>query len=228
MPFWQSICSWVSAGGYLYASVSAMSALSIPYAMDLFGVSLEDRLPWRSEVVIEFTEDFCGIAKGERFAFQAAPGLEYTGALFKMEGARVIARNQDGNPAFVIFDNGKGGSALCAYPIEMMLGITPNAFEGQSSYWKIYRALKIWASIQSAYIVTDPQVEVGVLTGLGRDYVILVNHSPDEKEGHLEVVPNIGKVEILTPQGRLPADLVEHGWAYQLEGFSGVVMEVFR
>lgn len=228
VPFWQNIHPWVSAGGHLYASISAMSALSIPFVVDLFGVSIEDRLPWRSEVTIEFVEDFETISKGERFSFQAAAGLEYTGALLRLEGAQVIARDQDGNPAFVTYPNGQGGSALCAYPIEMMLGVTPNVFEENSSYWKIYRGLKAWADIHSPYTLQDPDVEVGLLSGPGRDYIILVNHSPNEKEGRLLTETSVRGVEFLTPQGRKPASLVKGGWDYHLDGFDGVVMEIVR
>ena len=228
VPFWQHILPWVKAGGSLYASISAMSALSIPFVGQLFGVSLEDRLPWRPEITIEFTHAFAGIPKGEKFTFQAQPGLLYTGARLQVEGARVIAIDQDGNPAFVTFETGQGRTALCAYPIEMMLGVTPNALEEDTHYWKLYRALKTWAGVRSPYAVTAPQVEVGLLSGSQRDYVVLVNHSASTKEGRVAVTGSALKVEQLTPDGRKSVSLQATGWEYHLEGFSGTVFEVIK
>lgn len=228
VPFWQRIQPWVAAGGRLYASLSAMSALSIPFVAELFGITIEDRLPWRSEVTIEFNDEFSGISKGERFNFHASSGLEYTGALLQLEGAKVIAHDQDGNPTFVTFKNGKGRSALCAYPIEMMLGITPNAFEGGSPYWKIYRALKHWADIHSTYDVNDPQVELGLLSGQELDYVVLVNHTSVVKEGRLVTIKNPIKVDLLQPTARQAVVLKDKAWDYHLEGFSGIIFEVAK
>ena len=228
VPFWQHILPWVKAGGSLYASISAMSALSIPFVGQLFGVSLEDRLPWRPEITIEFTHAFAGIPKGEKFTFQAQPGLLYTGARLQVEGARVIAIDQDGNPAFVTFETGQGRTALCAYPIEMMLGVTPNALEEDTHYWKLYRALKTWAGVRSPYAITAPQVEVGLLSGSQRDYVVLVNHSASTKEGRVAVTGSALKVEQLTPDGRKSVSPQATGWEYHLEGFSGTVFEVIK
>ena len=228
VPFWQNILPWVKSGGSLYASLSAMSALSIPFVAELFGISIEDRLPWRSDITIEFSEEFAGIAKFERFTFQAASGLEYCGALLQIEGARVVARDQDGNPAFVTSDIGQGRTALCAYPLEMMLGVTPNAFEGSSPYWKIYRALKGWAGIHSPYTVTDPQVEVGLLYGKGHDYVVLVNHAAGVNEGQVAVNGKASQVNLLEPAGQKQVSLKDGGWAYCLEGFSGAIFEVTK
>ena len=231
VPFWQHVLPWVAGGGSLYASLSAMSALSLPFVVDLFGVSLEDRLPWRGEITLEFTRPFAGISKGEKFTFQAREGLLYTGARLQIEGAQVLAIDQDGNPAFVTFETGQGRTALCAYPIEMMLGVTPNALEEETNYWKIYRALKTWAGVRSPYTVTAPQVEVGLLSSSQRDYVVLVNHSASPKEGRVAVTGNarkILKVEHLTPAGRKAISPQATGFEYHLEGFSGTVFEVIK
>ena len=189
-----------------------MSALSIPFVVELFGVSLEDRLAWRHEITLEFTQAFAGIANGEKFTFKAMEGLLYTGARLQIEGAQVIATDQDGNPAFVTFKTGLGRTALCAYHLEMMLGVTPNALEEETNYWKIYRALKTWAGVRSPYAVTAPQVEVGLLSGSQRDYVVLVNHSASSKKGRVAVSWNALKVEQLTPDGRKSISLQATGW----------------
>lgn len=224
VPFWQRVIPWVQDGGHLYASISAMSALSIPYSAQLFGAAIEDRLPWRADITISFVEEWHGIQPGESFRFQARDGLDYTGAMLQIEGARVLARDQDGNAALVAFDCGQGSTALCAYPIEMMLGATPNALEERSSYWRLYWALKEWAGIHSPYVVADPAVEVGLLSGVGRSYVVLTNHSSQTVEG--QVVGAARQVTMLGADGPVAVQLQDGGWRYRLEGFSGTIYGV--
>jgi len=195
---------------------------------ELFGISIEDRLTWSPAITLEFTQAFAGIPKGEKFTFQAREGLLHTGARLQIEGARVIAIDQDGNPAFVTFETGQGRTALCVYPLEMMLGVTPNALEEESNYWKLYRALKTWAGVRSPYAITAPQVEVGLLSGSQRDYVVLVNHSSSAKEGRVAASGNVFKVEQLTPDGRKSISPQATGWEYHLEGFSGTVFEIIK
>ena len=226
VPFWQKALPWVEAGGSLYASISAMSALSIPFSTRLFGASIEDRLPWRADITLTFNEAFGAITPGETFTFQAGQGLDYTGALLHLEGARVAARDQDGNPALITFETGRGRTALCAYPIEMMLGITPNALEEGASYWKIYQALKTWAGMSSPFTVDDPAVEVSLLAGAGRAYVVLTNHSAAVKEGLVHIAGQAGQASALGPDGRRSVEVKDGGFPYRLEGFSGVVYEV--
>ncbi len=226
VPFWQQALPWVKSGGSLYASTSAMSALSLPFVAELFGISIEDRLPWRSEITLKFVEDYYGIHQGELYTFHAPAGLEYTGVRLKLEGARVIAQDQDGNPAFVNYQNEHGRTALCAYPLEMNLGITPNAFENGSQYEKIYQALKQWAGIRSAYAVENAQVEAGVLGSERRNYVILVNHSGAIQVGNVTAAGGSDRVTLLSPKGRQTIKTKAGGWEYQLDRFSGAVFEV--
>jgi endo-1,4-beta-mannosidase len=225
VPFWQKVLPWVMEGGSLYGSLSIKSALSIPDVVNLFGVSLEDRSYYQPEVTLTFTEDFHGISKGEQFKFSAS-NLEQTGVLLKMEGARVIAKDQNGNPGLVVFETGKGRTALCNHPIEMMLGVTPNAFEGDSPYWKIYRALKRWAGIHSLYEVENPGVELSLLGGGKLDYVVLTNHGMASVEGDLTFKNEPATVHLITPEGKVKAAIQSNKLHYNLDGFNGVVIEV--
>jgi endo-1,4-beta-mannosidase len=225
VPFWQQILPWVKEGGSLYGSLSMKSALSIPDVTNLFGASIADRAFYQPEITIKFSEDFYGIQKGEEFKF-AASNLELTGVLLKPEGAKPVAYDQNGNPAVVVFANGKGRTALCSHPIEMMLGVTPNAFEQNSEYWKIYRALKRWAGIRSPYEVDSPNVELSLLTGESRDYVVLVNHSPSPEQGDVTFMNEFSSVKIILPEGKKPVKIDSGRLHYNLECFSGVIFEV--
>ncbi len=115
---------------------------------------------------------------------------------------------------------------LCAYPIEMMLGVTPNSLEEGSTYWKIYRALKAWAGMTSPFTVVDPAVELGLLAGAGRAYLVLTNHSEEGKEGRVRMAGNAGRVSRLSADGCQPVEVKDGGFAYRLDGFSGTVYEV--
>lgn len=223
-PFWQQVRPYVEAGATLYTSLSAASALSIPDVIELFGVSLADRAFWRPEVELTFVEDFFGIRAGEVFEFAAQPGLQGTGVLLNVHDAQVLARDQDGNPALLVHDLGQGHAVLCAYPIELMLGRTPNVFEGRSSCWRLYRALKGLADIQSPFSVDRPEVEVGCLTGEGRDYVIIVNHMPGAVSGNV-VASHKGQATRIRPEGTELVAEAGDTWPFELPGFTGALFE---
>lgn len=223
-PFWQRVRPYVEAGATLYTSLSAASALSIPDVIELFGVSLADRAFWRPEVELTFVEDFFGIRAGEVFEFAAQPGLQGTGVLLNVHDAQVLARDQDGNPALLVHDLGQGHAVLCAYPIELMLGRTPNVFEGRSSCWRLYRALKGLADTQSPFSVDRPEVEVGCLTGEGRDYVIIVNHTPGAVSGNV-VASHKGQATRIRPEGIELVAEAGDTWLFELPGFTSALFE---
>lgn len=229
VPFWKRVKPFVRAGAVLYASLSALSALSIPEdSSDLFGASIEDRVYWHPEIHLTFQDDFYGITKGEILSFQAPSGLEYTGALLDPEDAQVIAIDQDGNPAILVHKLESGMSILCAYPIEMFLGVTPNVFEEGSSYWKLYRAIKAIAGIHDIYETGQPNVELGILSGKERDYVILVNHARQPQEGNVMVTNNLHQVVEIQPEQKSSVEFDSAGFAYQLQAFNGTIFEILK
>jgi hypothetical protein len=223
--FWQRVRPRVEAGATLYASLSAASAIPIPDVVELFGANLADRAFWRQEVQLTFVEDFFDIRAGEVFEFLAPPGLQGTGALLNVHDARVLAHDQDGNPALLVHKVAQGCTVLCAYPIEYMLGKTPNALEGETPFWRLYRALKTFAGIQSPFSVDQPEVEVGCLVGEGRDYVILVNHSPKTVGGRAVASRGEGKVTHILPEGASPVTGDSSSWPFELPAFTGTAFE---
>ena len=223
-PFWGRVRPHVEAGATLYASLNAMSAIPIPEVIELFGANIADRAMWRPQVRLTFVEDFFGIQAGEVFEFTAQPGLQGMGAILNVHDARVLARDQDGNPALLVHEVGQGHAVLGAYPIELMLGKSPNAFEDGSSYWPLYRALKGLAGIQSPFSVDRPEVEVGCLTGVGRDYVIIVNHTPGTVSGDV-VASHKGEATRTLPEGTELVAGTGDAWPFELPGFTGALFE---
>ncbi|MCJ7739392.1 MAG: cellulase family glycosylhydrolase [Anaerolineae bacterium] len=224
VPFWQQVRPYVEAGGTLYASLSGLSALSIPDVVDLFGVSLTDRIPWQANVRLIFEKDFFSVHSGQTFEFTAPAGLQGMGALISVHGGEVIARDQDGNPALVLHNLGQGHTLICAYPLEQMLGLVPNAFADDSPYWRLYRALKELAGIRSPFDVEEPEVELGLLSGSDRHYVVLVNHSSRNVSGTVRGSLGKGQVRQLNPGGS-EAIGEDESWHYELPGYSGVLFE---
>lgn len=222
--FWQRVRPYVEAGGTLYASLCAASAISIPDVSELFGASIADRAPWRPQVRLTFIEDFFGLRAGEAFELPCEPRLQDMGVALKIQGARILACDQDDLPAFIAYDLGSGHTVLCAYPIEHMLGVMPNAFEGDFCFWRMYRALKMLANIQSPFAVEEPAVELGHLSGVERDYVILVNHTADPIGGSV-VAAQSGKASLVQPEGHQSITESGNAWPFELPGFTGALFE---
>jgi len=223
--FWQRVRPHVEAGATLYVSLSGASALSIPEAVELFGAHIADRAVWRSEVRLTFTEDFFGLRAGDTFSIPAPAGLQGTGALLNVSGGRVVARDHEDNPALVVHDVGRGHTLLCAYPVEFMLGASPNHLEEGSLYWRLYRALKGLAGIQSPFRVEWPEVEVGWLSGAKRDYVILVNHTSSPVSGQVTAARSEGQAIHVLPEGAKPVEHTGNTWPFELPGFTGTLFE---
>ena len=231
--FWERVRPLVQAGATLYASLSATSAIPMSSAIELFGAHIADRALRRPVVRLTFIQDFFGIRAGETFEFSAGPGLQGTGAMLDVRDARVLAHDQDDKPALTVHECGQGHAVLCAYPIEFMLGVTPNAFEEGASCWRLYRALKRLAGIQSPFSVDRPEVEVGCLGGAERacpeqgrrDYVILVNHAPDTVQGEVVAACGDGNVMHILPEGAEPVDRAGDTWSFELPGFTGTLFE---
>jgi endo-1,4-beta-mannosidase len=224
-PFWRQVRPDVEAGRTLYASLDATCAISTPDAIGLFGASLADRALWRAQVRLTFVEDFFGIQAGEAFEFSAQSGLRGTGVLLNVHDARILARDQDGNPALLVREVGQGYVVLCAYPIEFLLGATPNAFEDVAFCWRLYYALKQLAGIHSPFSVERPEVEVGWLSGQDRDYVILVNHTPGAVKDDVAVSHCEGRARHILPEGAIPVEQAGEGWRFELPGFTGALFE---
>ena len=96
---------------------------------------------------------------------------------------------------------------------------------GRLPFWRLYRALKGFAGLQSPFSVERPEVEVGWLSGAGRDYVILVNHAPATVNGSVLTSRGEGTVTHVLPEGARPVDYAGEAWPFELPGFTGTLYE---
>jgi len=219
--FWRRAQKYVEAGGTLYASLSGDAA--IPEMEDLFGASLEDRIIPRGEVEIEMVEDFHGLKRGQRLHYQAGSSPADMGYLLCVNAGRIIAIDQEGNPAIVAHSLGQGQTLLSAYPLEHYLAQTPGAFEGEESTWRLYRALKNHGRLTSLFECDNPQVELGLLPRPNDGYLVTVNHGAEPIRSLITTALPLEEVEELTPGGAKRLVHHEHGWEVDLEGFCGTI-----
>jgi hypothetical protein len=137
----------------------------------------------------------------------------------------VIATDQDGRPALVAHNYGKGKTLLCAYPLEMYLAIQPAAFERPDLTHLIYRGLAQEGGLTPLFSTDVPGVEAGGLVGDGRGYAVLANHQPEKclvtvsARSPLELAWNI------TADGKNPIVLKNNQWQMEIPAYGGAVIE---
>jgi len=176
---WDKVRTYVENGGVLYASVSGDAA--IPEMESVFGARLVDHLPVR-DVTLKIVAPFGNLKPGDTFTYSASaddPGQ--WAATLELKGGQVIAVDQDGRPALVANQLGKGKTLFCAYPIEIYLANLPSAFEGNDQTYRIYQGLEEWAGLKRMVWTDQPSVEAAALNAADHGYIVLVNHSSQLK-----------------------------------------------
>jgi hypothetical protein len=219
--FWRRAQRYLEAGGTLWASLSGDAA--IPEMQDLFGASLEDRIIPRGSVKIEMVEDFHGLKRGQSFHYQAGLSPADMGYLLRVTTGRVMAIDQEGNPAIVAHSLGQGHTLLSAYPLEHYLAQTPAAFEGEESSWILYRALREYAGIVPLFDCDNPKVELGLLPRSNDGYLVAVNHGVEPARTSLTTTFSLEEVRELAPRGAQGLTHDEHSWEIDLDGFCGKI-----
>jgi endo-1,4-beta-mannosidase len=219
--FWETVRAYVENGGTLYASLCADAA--IPEMADLFGARLADHLP-AADAEIKLATAFADLPAGTTFRWQGNLSPRYSPAILETTGGQVIALDQDGRPALVAHQYGKGKTLLCAYPLESSLATQPGAFEQPEETFRLYRALRQWAGIAPRFETDHPSVEVGTLTGTGRGYAVIASHFPEPSGVKITTSLPIKRLQHLTPDGPLPLELKGNCWKMKLEPFGGAVV----
>ena len=223
--FWQDVRQYVAEGGSLYASLCADAA--IPNMEALFGARLVDHAPPADEVRITFITDFGDIPAGRTLSYRANPAnLRHWPALLDAGSAQVVAVDAAGRPALAAQAMGRGKTLLSAYPLEHYLAVTPAAFDGEENTHLLYRALRQWAGVQPLFVSDTPAVEVGALTGEGRAYVIMVNHSANAQKVTVRARQPIASVTHLTPTGDHPLPHQGNSWQIQVSPHHASILEV--
>jgi endo-1,4-beta-mannosidase len=223
--FWESAKTYVQQGGSLYASVCA--DVAIPEMEDLFGARLADHAPIEA-VTLKIVAPLGDLQPGETFHYQADnSNPRHWAATLELKGGQVIAIDQDGRPALIAHQHGKGKTLLCSYPLESYLAVKPAAFEGQGNTYRIYQAFSQWAGVKALFSTDQPMVEAAALVGSQRGYAILANHSPQALEVRLSSQLSLKHVRQITPSGFQEKKINRRGCQISLEGFSGAVVEWF-
>jgi endo-1,4-beta-mannosidase len=221
--FYERAKKYVESGGFLYASVASDAA--VPEMTALFGARLSDTVTV-SEVALKVVEPFGGLQPGETFHY-SVPGqsTRYWGSSLEVNGGTVIAVDQDGRPALVAHELGKGKTLLCAYPLEAYLAAQPSAFERAENTHRIYEAFREWTKWTPAFRSDDPDVEVSSLPGQGRGYVVVVNHSGQPRTVDIASAVTLRSVQQVGPDGSKPLTLDRGGWKMEVAGYDGVIVE---
>jgi hypothetical protein len=221
--FWERAASYVQGGGVLYASLAANAA--IPDMTSLFGARMTDTVVV-SELTLKIVKPFGDLVPGDTFHF-TAPGAsaKYWGTGLEVNGGDVIAVDDKQRPALVAHKFGKGRTLLSAYPLEAWLGSQPEAFENHETAYRLYRALRDWSGIHARVSTDQPSVEVAALSGRGRGYFVLANHSGDALKTRITTTLPVRELTRLDTNGSsaLPGD--RDSWIVELPAYAGAILE---
>lgn len=220
--FWEKARQYVTAGGFLYASVSADAA--IPEAESLFGARLADAAPVE-EVTLKIIAPFGELKPGDSFHYSVPSGPRYWGALLELKGGTVIAVDQEGRPALVANALGSGKTLLSAYPLEAYLANASAVFEKPENTHRIYQAFRDWTGLKSMFRTDQPSVEVTALYAAHRGYAVLTNHSSQVQKVTVTTTLLIHTLALIAPERTHSLSMQGASWKMELQPYSGAVVE---
>ena len=223
--FWERASAYVKDGGVLYASLAANAA--IPDMSALFGARMTDTVVvQRSDA--EDRQALGNLVPGDTFHF-TAPGAtaKFWGTGLQVDGGEVIAVDENQRPALVAHKFGKGRTLLSAYPLEAWLGSQPEAFENHETAHRLYRALREWSGVRATRLHRSALGGGRTrLSGRGRGYFVLVNHSrrctQDAAEHHAARCASSGG---WTRRAATQCPATRTGWNVELPAYGGAILE---
>lgn len=224
--FWRQAREYLVAGGTLYASLNANSAIPRELSREIGGFTLQDRGRWREQIELIFTAPLGELPPGFKLSLPAIPGVDGTGVLIRNEAAQVLAVDQDGQPAILLHAYGPGKLIVSAYPLELLLGRQYAAFERPRPEAAFYRALKTLAGVQPLCETNLPAVACGVLQGTHRAVAILVNHSAEAQTGRAVFRATIQSLALVSANGKTPIPCNRSAWDFTLPPFAGAIYEL--
>lgn len=221
--FWDEVREYVKNGGLAYVSLCA--DVAIPEMSDLFGAKLADHVA-ASNVTLTFIQPWGGISAGSVFHYQAdISHPQLWSATLDLTDGQVVAVDQDGRPALVAHNYGKGKTLLCTYPLEMCLSIQPAVFEHSELTHLIYRGLAREGGLIPLFSTDVPSVEVCSLVGDGRGYAVLANHQPEKYLVTVSARSPLEAVWNVTAGGKNPIILKNNQWQMEIPAYGGVIVE---
>lgn len=205
--FWRGAPAFHAAGGTVYLSLSAESA--IPEMTDLAGCRILDRAPADKTVELRFVEPWGPFTPGDTIELPAADvddGLSTRGVLLDVDDARTVAVDGHGHPALVVAGRGRGRTVTCAYPVELLLARIPDAHRRYPDWYGLYTGLAELSNAREDAWADHPDVTTGVLHGERGGLVTVTNHSPRQVRFDLilptaAIVPGEARHTELAPYG---------------------------
>ncbi|HEY3311025.1 MAG TPA: beta-galactosidase [Anaerolineales bacterium] len=221
--FWETVQEYLAGGGNVYASLCADAA--IPEMDGIFGARLLDHAPVEG-ASLQIVKPFGDLETGEVFNFRLDRAKPRNWpATLEISSGEVIAIDQDGRPALVANQSGKGKTLLCTYPIESYLATQPTAFEGKENTHRLYRAFLEWAGVQPLFRTDVASVEAGALAGEGRGYVVLANHRAEQIEVSLSTRLAISSLTQTGGGQSRPLPKEDGSWKLVISGHGGMILE---
>jgi endo-1,4-beta-mannosidase len=221
--FYAKARQYVADGGFLYASLASDGA--IPEMDSLFGARMVDRAV-STEVTLKFLEPFGDFRPGDTLHYAVpSASIESWGTLLEVSSGKVIAVDQDGHPALVTNQIGSGKTLLSAYPLEHYLAEMPAAFEKPEWTYRVYAAFRDWAGVKPAFRVDNPSVELSVLGGATRGYVVAVNHSFEIQKVTVRSGSSLHSVSQVGPDGLKSLPMDGSSWQLEVAPFDAVIVE---
>jgi hypothetical protein len=221
--FYEKAKTYVEKGGFLYASLASDAA--IPDMSSLFGARIVDRAI-SSEVTIKFTVQFGNFKPGDTLHYNVpTQTIESWGVILEVTSGKVVAVDQDGQPALVLNTLGSGKTLLSAYPLEHYLADTPAAFDKPENTHRLYEAFRDWTGVIPIFHADRAEVEASALVGVNRGYLFVINHSAQPQDFSVLSSLNLRSVAIITDDGQNSVPLQSSGWKARLGPFDGAIFE---
>jgi endo-1,4-beta-mannosidase len=151
--------------------------------------------------------------------------IQSWGVLLDISSGKVIAVDQDGHPALVINTIGAGKTLLSAYPVEHYLAAVPGVFDKAENTHAIYEAFRDWTGFKPAFRSNHPEVELSVLAGEHRSYLVLVNHSDQPQDETVSRSVPGGSYSLITPEGTKPLTTDGPNAKLHLGSYEGAILE---
>ena len=222
--FWRGALDYVEAGGVLYLSCSAETA--IPELAEFAGVRIADRAVATDRLELTAVEPFAGLEAGDVVSVElpaaaraggAANDLHLRGVELDVVDARTVATDAAGLPALTVARRGRGAVVVCAYPIELLAAEIADAHGDADGLWRVYRLVRDLAGIEPPVDLDSPQLARGVLRGPRGGILVATNHGREdvsvplktsesswaaEAVRTIEVVHTAATVPVEIPDGR--------------------------
>lgn len=173
--------------------------------------------------------EFTGVKVVHRAARTAPDTVSFGGTDFTMTnkykyvlesvGAKVLAADSKGQPAFTEYACGEGTVYFMAYPIEMYAACEPGVVSGEAAipYWRFYQALG-FRSLGKRAVSDSPYIALTEHDADGKHIVTALNYTPVERTAHVRLKGSVAE----TFGGSVQT--AEDGVSLTLPGNTGMVL----